>query len=205
MKVKDIFTDTKTNIFLVTDSETDNELEWTIAPTNFELLPEGEASYFVKAKQVYTDKTSDCYISITTPERIAEVVIKRTADGQIVAESVYDQPNTVIPAVASDCFGDYNLFYAKENPQVGIDILKGGLTKATNKNIVAEDLGYILRDEERTVEALDAFKISEQAKPSSKYIYLELSRLYKRLGQTEKQLEYENKFKAGGELANDFF
>ena len=31
-----------------------------------------------------------------------------------------------------------------------------------NKNAVAEDLGYILRDEERIEEAIEAFKISEK-------------------------------------------
>lgn len=198
MKLKDIFSDNKTRIFVVTNQDDEDELNWTIEPTNFDLLPEEENIYFVRAYQVSTDSTSDCYINIMTPERIAETVVKRKQNGQIVAESIYDQEQETIPAVASDCYGHYELFYAKENPQIGIDVLKEGLAKAVNKYVVAEDLGYILRDEERIEEAIEAFKIGEQYGPSSEYTLLELSRLYKRLGQNSLQLEYENKFKDNG-------
>ncbi len=198
MKLKDIFSDNKTRIFVVTNQDDEDELNWTIEPTNFDLLPEEENIYYVKAYQVSTDSTSDCYLGIMTPERIAEIVVKRKQNGQIVAESIYDQEQETIPAVASDCYGDYELFYAKGSPQIGIDVLKEGLAKAVNKNVVAEDLGYILRDEERIEEAIEAFKISEQFGPSSEYAFLELSRLYKRLGQNSLQLEYENKFKDNG-------
>ncbi|MFN8409469.1 MAG: hypothetical protein U0V45_09035 [Flavobacteriales bacterium] len=198
MKLKDIFTDNKTKVFVVTNQDEEDELNWTIEPTDFDLLPEEENIYFVKAYRVSADNTHDCYLGIMTPERIAETVVKRKQNGQIVAESIYDQEQETIPAVASDCYGDYELFYAKGNPQIGIDVLKEGLAKAVNKNVVAEDLGYILRDEERIEEAIEAFKISEQFGPSSEYTFLELSRLYKRLGQNSLQLEYENKFKDNG-------
>jgi tetratricopeptide (TPR) repeat protein len=198
MKLKDIFNDINTKVFVVTDQDDDNELNWIIEPTDFELLPEEENLYFTKAKQVFSDKTTDCYIGIMTPERIAETVIKRNANGQTNAESIYDQEQTIIPAVASDCFGVYELYYAKENPQIGIDILKDGLTKSTNKNVVAEDLGYILRDEGRVEEAIEAFKISEKYEPSSEYIYLELSNLYKELGQADEEQKYKQKFKDNG-------
>jgi tetratricopeptide (TPR) repeat protein len=198
MKLKDIFNNINTKVFVVTDQDDDTELNWTIEPTDFELLPEEENIYFVKAKQVFANMTTDCYIGVVTPERIAEKVIKRNANGQTNAESIYDQEQTIIPAVASDCFGVYELYYAKENPQIGIDILKDGLTKATNKNVVAEDLGYILRDEGRIEEAIEAFKISEKYKPSSEYIYLELSNLYKELGQADEELKYKQKFKDKG-------
>ena len=58
-----------------------------------------------------------------SPERSAEIVIKQNAKGQTKIENIYDQEKSIIPAIASNCFGDYELFYAKENPQVGIDIL----------------------------------------------------------------------------------
>ncbi len=119
-------------------------------------------------------------------------------DFQTVAESIYDQEQTIIPAVASDCFGDYELFYAKENPQIGIDVLREGLSKAAKKYIVAEDLGYILRDENRFEESIEAFKISKQIGPSSAYIYLELSRLYRAIGQPNNELKYKQKFKDNG-------
>lgn len=198
MKLKDIFTDNKTRVFVVTNQDDEDELNWTIEPTDFDLLPEEENIYYVKAYQVSADSTYDCYLGIMTPERIAETVVKREPSGQIVAESIYEQEQTIIPAVASDCFGDYDLFYSKENPQIGIDVLKDGLAKATNKNIVAEDLGYILRDENRIEEAIEAFKISEHTGPSSEYVFLELSRLYREIGQTDNVLKYKQKFKDNG-------
>lgn len=183
---------------MVTNQDNESELNWTIEPTDLDLLPEEENTYYVKAYQVSADSTNDCFVGIMTPERIAETVIKREPSGQLVVESIYDQKQTIVPAVASDCFGDYALYYAKENPQIGINVLKDGLEKAINKNIVAEDLGYILRDEKRIDEALDAFKISEQMGPSSEYIYLELSRLYRDIGQRENELKYKQKFKGSG-------
>lgn len=198
MKLKDIFTDNKTRVFVVTNQDDEDELNWTIEPTDFDLLPEEENIYYVKAYQVSADNTYDCYIGIMTPERIAETVLKKEPSGHIVAESIYDQKQTIIPAAASDCFGDYELFYAKENPQIGIDVLKNGLEKAMNKNVVAEDLGYILRNEGRIEEAIEAFKFSEQEGPSSEYIYLELSRLYRDIGQIDNELKYKQKFKENG-------
>ena len=198
MKLKDIFSDIKTKVFVVTDQNDDNELNWTIEPTNFHLLPEEENYYFVKAKQVSANKTTDCFIGIMTPERIAEIIIKRNILRQTKVESIYDQKPTIIPAVASECYGNYELFYAKENPQIGIEILKDGLTKSTNKNVVSEDLGYILRDEKRTEEAIEAFKISEEFGPSSEYTFWELSELYAEIGLIEKQSEYKQKFKDSG-------
>ena len=133
-----------------------------------------------------------------TPERIAEIVIKQGSNGQTKVESIYDQVKSIIPSIASECFGDYELYYSKENSQIGIDILKSGLTIATNKNVVAEDLGYILRDEGRIEEAIEAFKISEENGPSSEYTFWELAGLYEQLGQTDKQKEYKQKYKESG-------
>ena len=67
-----------------------------------------------------------------------------------------------------------------------------------NKNVIAEDLGYILRDEGQIEEAIENFKKSEEFGPSSEYIFLELSKLYEELGQSEKKIEYLQKFKDNG-------
>jgi tetratricopeptide (TPR) repeat protein len=133
-----------------------------------------------------------------TPERNAEIIIKRNIIRKTKVESIYDQKETIIPAVASECSGNYELFYAKKNPQIGIDILKEGLNKSANKNVISEDLGYILRDEGRTEEAIEAFKISEEFGPSSEYTFWELSELYGEIGQMEKQIEYKQKYKNSG-------
>ncbi len=198
MKLRDIYKDGLTKVFIVIEQDDDNELNWTVEPTDYELIPEEENYYFVKAYEVSQNGKTDCYIGVMTPERIAEVVIKQNSNGQTEIESIYDQEKSIIPAIASDCFGDYELFYSKENPQLGIDILKSAITKATNKNVVAEDLGYILRDEGRVKEAIEAFKISEENGPSSEYTFLELAGLYEQLGQLDKQTEYRQKYKDTG-------
>ena len=198
MKLRDIYKDGLTKVFIVTEQDDDNELNWTVEPTDYELIPEEENYYFVKAYEVSQNGKTDCYIGVMTPDRIAEVVIKQNSNGQTEIESIYDQEKSIIPAIASDCFGDYELFYSKENPQLGIDILKSAITKATNKNVVAEDLGYILRDEGRVKEAIEAFKISEENGPSSEYTFLELAGLYEQLGQLDKQTEYRQKYKDNG-------
>ena len=198
MKLRDIYKDGLTKVFIVTEQDDDNELNWTVEPTDYELIPEEENYYFVKAYEVSQNGKTDCYIGVMTPERIAEVVIKQNSNGQTEIESIYDQEKSIIPAIASDCFGDYELFYSKENPQLGIDILKSAITKATNKNVVAEDLGYILRDEGRVKEAIEAFIISEENGPSSEYTFLELAGLYEQLGQLDKQTEYRQKYKDNG-------
>ena len=195
MKLKDIYKEINTNVFIVTEQDDDNELNWTIESTDFELIPEEENYYFVKAFEISENEKTDCYIGIMTPERIAEIVIKQGSNGQTKVESIYEQVKSIIPSIASECFGDYELYYSKENSQIGIDILKSGLTIATNKNVVAEDLGYILRDEGRIEEAIEAFKISEENGPSSEYTFWELAGLYEELGQTDKQKEYKQKYK----------
>ncbi|MBE9585959.1 hypothetical protein IM792_16010 [Mucilaginibacter sp. JRF] len=196
MKLQDIFNFKDIKIFTVTDDSDDDQFNWIINPTDFDLIPEDEGYYFVKAFIVTEANTTDCFLGILTPERFAEQVVIST-NGQVTIESIYDIDGSVIPVVAAECFGNYELYYAKENPQIGIDILKSGLTHAVNKSVIAEDLGYILRDEGRTSEAIEAFKISEENTPSSEYIYNELAELYREIGDTNNQIKYEQLFNAG--------
>jgi hypothetical protein len=178
MKLNNIFSDLTTQIFKVTNDDSDNQLFWTIMPTNLKLIPEDEGHFFIKAIQTLPNSRIDCFLNISTPERIADFVVKLDSTGQTILEDFNNQENSIIPTVPSDCYGDYELYYSKENPQIGIQILKSGLEIAKNKNVVSEDLGYILRDENRTQEAIDAFLISEQFGPSSEYIFLELGQLF---------------------------
>jgi tetratricopeptide (TPR) repeat protein len=204
MKLNDIFTDKKTLVFTLFGEVDDNELNCIIKPTKFEAIPDEEGYFFVKAIEVTPAGLKDCYLEVITPERIAENVIKKDKKGLTVVESIYDQEFSIIPAIPSEASGDYELYYAEEDPSVGIEILKKGLDKVTNKSVVAEDLGYLLRDEERYEEAIEAFKISEENGPSSEYTYLELSDLYAELEDDENQQYYLQKFKDnGGRLEDD--
>jgi tetratricopeptide (TPR) repeat protein len=198
MKLKDIFKDHETKVFLVTDQDDENELNWLVEPTELDLIPEEEGFYFVKAREVSETQVVECSIGISTPERIVDFVVKQLGGSTVVVENYYEQTNSVIAAVAAECYGNYELYFAKENPQVGIDVLKEGLTLATNKSTVAKDLGYVLRDAGRVEEAIEAFLSSEEFGPSSYFTFWELSGLYAAAGQKEKEREYKEKYLAAG-------
>jgi tetratricopeptide (TPR) repeat protein len=196
MLIKELFQKVNlAKVFSVSNDGDEDPLNWIVEPTKLEIIPDEEGHFIVLAKEVNINDTSDCFMNIVTPERIAEIVIKNK-DGKVSIENLDDQEASIIPVVASDCFGIYEMYYSKENPQVGIDILKSGLLKSNTKTAIAEDLGYIFRDENRIKEAIEAFLISEQTDPSSEYIYHELAHLYSELEEKEKQIEYEQKFKA---------
>ena len=82
MKLRDIYKDGLTKVFIVIEQDDDNELNVTVEPTDYELIPEEENYYFVKAYEVSQNGKTYCYIGVMTPERIAEVVIKQNSNGQ---------------------------------------------------------------------------------------------------------------------------
>ena len=79
-------------------------------------------------------------------------------------------------------------------PDIGIEILKQGLVASPHKTYIAEDLGYILRDEIRFAEAAEMFQIAVDAEPSSYFIYGELAGCYEEIGQTDKARKYRAMF-----------
>lgn len=72
------------------------------------------------------------------------------------------------------------------------------MIKSDLKTVIAEDLGYIYRDENRVEEAIDSFMTSEKTNPTSEYIYQELAQLYGQLDNKAKEQEYQQKFKENG-------
>ncbi len=88
----------------------------------------------------------------------------------------------MIPAVAIESFGVYELFYSHIDPEVGLTVLRTGLQAAESKAPIAEDLGYILRDEGRKEEAIEAFSIAIEEGPSCEYIPMERAALYEAIG-----------------------
>lgn len=198
MKLRDIYKDKLSKIFSVVNQEFDSELDFEIEPSDYELIPNKEGCFIIKALEVRKGKITECFMDISTPERISDFVIKKGLFGKAKIKEYYNYEGIIIPNVASDCFGVYDLYYSKENPQIGIDVLKNGLDKALNKAIVFEDLGYILRDENRTEEAIEAFKKSLEYGPSSPYSFFELSQLYERIGNTKMKDEFYNQFIENG-------
>ncbi len=195
MRIKDIVTKkTDVNIFTVVKEKSDNPLDWKIKTRKDKLIPDTEAHCIVRAKMIDKEKNvSDCFINISLPERIVDYVIYQTDLGLEYKESYELADKDVIPAVASEAFGDYELYYSKNAPDVGIEILRQSLNLTEDPSVIAEDLGYILRDENRHQEAIDAFLISEEHGVSSEYIFKEISDLYAKIGNDEKSKEYDEK------------
>ena len=182
------------HIFRVVEQSNDNQTNWEVEPLDWVVLQESEGFYIVKAKHILPNGIiQDCYIDISLPERINDYAY--FGDGRsLKVYYPYELEGDIICAVPIDCFGVYTLFYSKINPDIGIEILKKGLTISSRKAIIAEDLGYILRDEDRFSEAAEMLQISTDETPSSTYIYGELAACYAKIGETEKAEKYQKIF-----------
>ena len=186
------------SIFVVIDdSDEDNPSNWTLRPLVGETIlrvPEESDEWFfiLKARQVVTtNDVRECYIDMSMTERITDRAYFIEND-KVIVKYLHECEGNVISAVPIDEYGVYDLFYSKIDPEVGIQILRKGLETSDRKSCIAEDLGYILRDEGRTREAIDAFRLSadEDGGPSNDLIYLELMDLYKKLGDSENVERY---------------
>ena len=153
MVIKELNIDMSINIFEIIDDNHSNELEWEISPTTYETIPDQEGFFIVKALHVSKHKIDRCFLLMSTPERIADYVLFQNPDRSLLLKEYYLYSGIVVPAMASECYGDYHLYYSKELVDVGVEILKRGLITAINKDIVAEDLANILQDEGRLEEA----------------------------------------------------
>ncbi len=89
------------------------------------------------------------------------------------------------------------MFYATGAPQIGIDVLKRGLAQCSRKQFIAQDLGYILRDEKRYREAADMFELVVAEEVPSYFTYGELAQLYAHLGDGEKHAKYSALYARG--------
>ena len=181
-------------IFRIEDSDDDDQAKWDVEPVDFPVLLESEYFFILKAKNVLPDGTiKDCYIDVSLPERINDYTY--FFDGKFLKVILSDEvEGDVISAVPIDCFGLYELFYSKINPDLGIDILKEGLAVSEQKHYIAEDLGYIFRDEGRYREAAEMFQIAVDEEPSSYFICGELAACYQVIGETEKAKKYQEIF-----------
>lgn len=195
MRVCDITLTEKTKVFIITETEDESILNWLIVPTNLETLPNEDNLYLVKGIDTDNKEENNCYLSISSPERIVDSIIVIDINNQISVVDFSEQDRQTIPAIVSECYGNYELYYAKPNPSIGIEVLKNGLDKAIDKSAALEDLGYIFRDENRIKESIKAFEQAILYGVSSEYIYWELADLYKLLNQPNEVEFYMNKFR----------
>ena len=193
--------------FRVIESSAELPRDWKLEPLPTDLLSDTGADglHVMKALNVLPDGTTcDCYMDINLPERISDYAYFHK-NGSLRFGYHHEFPGEIIPAAAVDCFGVYELFYSRRRPELGIDVLRRGLAAAKRKQCIAQDLGYILRDERRFQEAAEMFKIAVEEGPSSYFIYGELAGAYAELGDAANERKYMAMFiraEAGGGLTN---
>jgi tetratricopeptide (TPR) repeat protein len=154
---------------------------------------------FIVAAQLVTGEAAPrrCYLDVVLPERVVEHHFLQI-EGRVIRGNGRRALNgTIIPSIAMEVPGVYKLFYAKENPMAGIEVLNRGLQKARRKQDIAYDMGLLLRDEKKYEEALAAFSIFLSENPNegiADVVYRERSKMYAALGQLDKAEEDKRQY-----------
>ncbi|MCG6146561.1 MULTISPECIES: tetratricopeptide repeat protein [Leptospira] len=198
MNIKEIFKEINHSVIYEIESSDGNLQSWTFNKTSLKYIPNKEGLYLVPGYKIDKNKNIEyVYLSISTPERIIDDVFYKSLLSIKKKYISNFKKVDIIPRLASLCFGSYELYYSKNDPQVGINILTEAM-HYSNSPIIAEDLGYILRDEKRFIEAISAFEKSIINTPSSEFIYYELSELYKENGDLKNFEKFKKLFKKYG-------
>ena len=177
IKLKDILFKEAYQAFQVTEEHLDDfeefynwDLEPLMGPTLAKEYVRGPfEGLFIVAGQVVTQKGAlvDCYLDLVLPERVCEHCFLQS-NNQIVRSRGRRVANgTALPMIAIEKLGVPELFYAKENPNVGIEVLQKGLQHAREKKNIAYDLGCLLRKQKRYEEAISAFTILLDEEPEA--------------------------------------
>jgi len=184
----------KVRIFRVVDSESEQKDEWDVQPADAPVLSGQDGFFIVKAKNILPDGAiRDCYIDVSLPERISDYAYFVHGNG-FEAGYCHEFEGEIICAVPISSFGAYDLFYSRMQPDIGLEILKSGLSSSPRKAAIAEDLGYILRDERRFPEAAEMFEVAAREGPSSYFVYGELAGCYDEVGNHELADKYRKMF-----------
>lgn len=175
MKLNEIFNNKNCFIFKVINFyDVDKIEEWVVEKTDYHLVPESnedlwDAHFIVKAILSNNDYIEECYIDICIPERVSEFVF-RNKENIFTIENAIENNLKAIPAVASEQYGDAELYYLKENPKLGIEILKKGKEISKNPSAIIDDLSFIYEElgkdksKSKIVDVKDALnKFSESA------------------------------------------
>jgi hypothetical protein len=130
----------------------------------------------------------ECFIGVTMPERIVDYTFVHL-DGKIIEHTGPWSYGRAVPSIAIDKSGNYDLYHVRGCADYGVSVLRRGLEISGNSWPIVSDLAYILRDEGRHQEAVDAFSLLIEKEPDYllEYAYHERERLYGALGQLEAQ------------------
>lgn len=182
--------------------------QWNVTPLPDDVLTAEEGFFLISGHHVLpSGDTEECLLDLSMPERISDFAYFRR--GECITRLYHHEcEGDVIAGLPIDGFGVYELFYSRRKPDLGIAVLREGLSRSDRKAFIAEDLGYILRDEGRLGEAAEAFSISAAEGPSSYFIYQELADLHERLGHPDEAKHFRDKCpgtSAGASLARKWW
>jgi hypothetical protein len=186
---------TDCKIFEVVESDLGGDyLDWNLVPLAGRTLAKehtlsglADGCFILEGLLVYADgRTEKAYTDIGLPEREIDYHFL-LANKEIVRGRGTLIPNAqVIPAVAIEKFGVYDQYYVKGHAEVGLKVLQDGLTVAKLKWPIALDVAYILRDEKRYAEAVEAFTLAiSEAAPVNYLWYSERAQLFTKLNNQE--------------------
>ena len=179
--------------------ESDDFRHWAITPVNAPILSADildtarlDGTFLIRGWLLLptcAPSDNDCFIEVTMPERIVSSTFIQLGDLVVERSGLRHPEGHAIPRAAIDSFGVYELYYVRGCADLGISVLREGLAFSRTKWAIANDLCYILRDEHRYDEAVDAFTIAIETGPThlQKYWYRERARLNGLLGLREAQ------------------
>ena len=171
---------------------------WELLPVDgTTLAPAGpmdpfQGFFIIAALMVSSGATPQrCYMDLTLPERISEYHFVRSEGNERITRrrGLHLRDGTVIPAIGIESLGVYKLFFADQNPQEGIKILQKGMQSARHPGFLALDLAYLLRDEKKYEDAIEAFTAVLADSPGIEIVqavYKERAQLYMSIGHPDK-------------------
>lgn len=181
-------------VFHIIDETYTNPLEYQVDPLNFDYIPKWNSRFIIKSLQVINkDLIKPCYMVISMPERVVEHVILEYQGKISLVDVPYDYEELMIPTVSSEIAGNHELYYAEENPKVGLEILEKAYLKYPKFKGILDDLAYIYRDEEEFEKSLKYFLELNKLAPNQNHILIEIAELYESLNQTQQAIMYWKK------------
>jgi tetratricopeptide (TPR) repeat protein len=166
-------------------------LDWILAPIEASLLAKEytrtgmmDGYFIVEAVVVRDDGTTQKgYLDLSLPERNIDSHFLLVGGKIARGTGTLLESAKIIPSVAIEKFGVYDQYYVKGFAEVGLGVLREGLAASKVKWPIALDLAYILRDEKRFSEAIEAFTLAIQTGYTKSYFtYSERARLYQLIG-----------------------
>lgn len=162
-------------------------LNWILAPLDAPLLAKEytytgamDGYFLLEAFVVHNDGTTQKgYLDLSLPERNIDSHFLLVGGEIARGRGTILEGAKIIPSVAIEKFGVYDQYYVQGFAELGLGVLREGLSVSKLKWPIALDLAYILRDEKRFSEAIEAFSLAIQTGYSKSYfIYSERARLY---------------------------